>query len=157
MPTPANKTQLINAIADLPDQVARFVAKLTPEQLTAHPIPGEWSIAQNVHHLCDSHMNSYVRCKLILTEQNPPLKPYDQDAWAELSDSTSSDLGSSLILLRGLHNRWVEFWLNLPESAWERTGIHPEHGQVNLAQILQSYVQHGLGHIEQMQRNVDAM
>ncbi|MCB9137864.1 MAG: DinB family protein [Caldilineaceae bacterium] len=86
----------IEAIEALPGQVAALTAGLTAEQLTTPYDKGEWTIAQNVHHLCDSHMNSYIRCKLIATEERPPLKPYDQDVWARFPDAEGADLAASL-------------------------------------------------------------
>src|SRR6185503_17487636 len=92
MLTMAQRQGLIDAIRHLPTQLADLVARLTPEQLTTPYLPGEWTVAQNVHHLVDSHMNSYIRCKLMATEDHPPLKPYDQDAWAALPDATSAGI-----------------------------------------------------------------
>jgi hypothetical protein len=87
MLTQSQRTELIAKIANLPEQVAALVRDLSAEQLTTHYLPNEWSVAQNVHHLADSHMNSFIRLKLILTENKPPLKPYDQDAWAVRADA----------------------------------------------------------------------
>ncbi|MBE2221412.1 MAG: DinB family protein [Anaerolineae bacterium] len=141
---------MIEKIRRLPEQVAELVSGLSDEQMTTHFIEGEWTVAQNVHHLCDSHMNSYIRCKLMLTEDNPPLKPYDQDMWAALPDASGVDVGASLKLLAGLHNRWVTFWQTLPDAAWSRTGFHPESGKVTLADQLRLYAAHGEGHLRQM-------
>ena len=145
-----DRKALIEKIQRLPEQVAALVAGLSDEQMTTHFIEGEWTVAQNVHHLCDSHMNSYIRCKLMLTEDNPPLKPYDQDVWAALADASGADVVASLGLLAGLHTRWTTFWQNLPEDAWSRTGVHPESGLVTLADQLRLYAEHGEGHLRQM-------
>jgi hypothetical protein len=147
---------LIEKIRGLPAQVEALVAHLTEEQLTAHYLAGEWSVAQNVHHLADSHMNSYIRCKLMATEDNPPLKPYDQDRWATFADAQGADVAVSLALLKSLHARWVVFWEHLPEEAWERAGFHPENGTVTLADQLQYYAAHGEGHIDQITRTLAA-
>ena len=147
---------LIEHIRQLPAQVAALVEPLTPKQLTAVTIPGEWSVAQNVHHLADSHMNSYIRCKLIATEENPTLKPYDQDLWAALPDSSTAEVATSLTLLRSLHSRWADFFAALPEQAWARTGFHPENGSVTLDSQLRTYVNHGHGHLDQIQRTIAA-
>ena len=152
MTRPQKRLKQIDAIAMLPKQVRTLVADLTPEQLTTPYDTGEWTIAQNVHHLCDSHMNSYVRCKLIATEDRPRLKPYDQDAWARFPDADQADLTASLALLDSLHARWVLFWQALPDHAWRRTGVHPEAGEVNLDDQLAAYAQHGQDHLDQMQR-----
>jgi hypothetical protein len=146
----------IATIAALPARLEALVAGLSAEELTTHYLAGEWTVAQNVHHLVDSHANSYVRCKLILTEERPPLKPYDQDAWAALPDGSAADIADSLAILRGLHARWVRFWEALPETAWERAGDHPENGPMSLARILQVYAEHGEGHLDQIRRTLAA-
>lgn len=152
MTTMDHRTDYINSIGMLPEQVRRLVDGLTDEQLTTAYDSGEWTIAQNVHHLCDSHMNSYIRCKLIATEDRPPLKPYDQDEWACFPDADRADLAASLALLSSLHERWVLFWETLPEDAWSRTGVHPQAGEVSLDDQLVAYAQHGRDHLDQMQR-----
>jgi hypothetical protein len=146
----------IAAIAGLPAKLEALVAGLSAEELTTPYLAGEWTVAQNVHHLVDSHANSYIRCKLILTEERPPLKPYDQDAWAALPDGSAAELGDSLAILRGLHARWARFWEQLPEAAWERSGDHPENGPMSLARILQVYAEHGEGHLDQIRRTLAA-
>lgn len=150
------RQQLIGKIRQLPAQVEALVSGLTPAQLTTHFLSNEWTVAQNVHHLADSHMNSYIRCKLIATEEHPTLKPYDQDAWALFTDSQQADLTDSLALLKHLHARWVSFWSALPEAAWLRTGFHPQGGTVTLDDQLRLYAAHGEGHLEQMTRTLAA-
>lgn len=151
-----DRTPLIDKIRCLPQQIAELVAALTDDELTARPLAGEWSVAQNVHHLADSHMNSYIRCKLIATEEHPTLKPYDQDLWAAMADASGPDVMISLQLLSALHARWVVFWESLPESAWSRTGFHPESGDVSLDDQLRLYAAHGEAHIDQITRTLAA-
>ncbi|MBA3534678.1 MAG: putative metal-dependent hydrolase [Ardenticatenales bacterium] len=150
------KQRWIEKLRQLPHQLEALVTPLSKEQLTTAYLAGEWTVAQNVHHLADSHMNSYIRCKLIVTEENPLLKPYDQDAWAALPDAQSGDLSTSLALLKSLHARWVDFWAQLPPDAWERTATHPEQGTVSLIVQLEIYAAHGEGHLAQIQRTLAA-
>jgi hypothetical protein len=154
--TPNERQLLIGKIRSLPNQVTALVQGLSEYQLTAHPLRGEWSVAQNVHHLADSHMNSYIRCKLIATEARPPLKPYNQDAWALFADAASPDIAESLALLRALHNRWASFWEHLPVDAWQRSGLHPESGELTLETMLRSYAAHGEAHLDQIRRTLTA-
>ena len=100
----------IITLRGFPQRLASVIANLDDACMTAHPLAGEWSIAQNVHHLADSHMNAYIRCRLIASEVNPPLKPYDQDAWAGFADSQTADVSTSLMILQGLHQRWADFF-----------------------------------------------
>jgi uncharacterized damage-inducible protein DinB len=151
-----NRATFIEAIRSLPDQLQALVADLSAEELTTHYLANEWTVAQNVHHLFDSHANSYIRCKLIATEEQPPLKPYDQDAWASFPDAQDADISVSLALLRNLHARWVRFWESLPEETWTRSGHHPENGEMTLAHIVQVYAEHGQAHLDQITRTLAA-
>jgi hypothetical protein len=146
----------IARIAALPDQIELLMRGLTPQQLVAHYLTTEWSVAQNVHHLFDSHANCYIRCKLIVTEHEPPLKAYDQDGWAMLADGSEADIANSLVLLRALHNRWVRFWRNLRAEDFARTGLHSQYGPMSLDQIVRSYAEHGEAHIDQIRRTLAA-
>lgn len=140
----------IAAIRALPAQLQHTIAGLTPAQLVARPHADEWSIAQNVHHLADSHMTAYIRCKLIATEDRPPLKAYDQDAWASLPDASHADISTSLALLVALHVRWADFFATLAPNDWQRVGIHSANGAVSLEQQLLGYAAHGQEHLAQI-------
>lgn len=152
----AERRRLIDKIRALPDQLEAVVSGLSEQQLTTPFVPGEWTVAQNVHHLADSHMNSFIRLKLLLTEDRPTIKPYDQDRWANVADADHKDVGDSLMLLRGLHSRWVCLFESLDESQWSRTAIHPEVGEITAEWLLTTYADHGEAHIDQIQRTLAA-
>ncbi len=155
MLTLVERQDCIARLRRLPDQIAALVQPLTPAQMTAVTIPGEWTVAQNVHHLADSHMNAYIRVRLMLTEDRPPLKPYDQDEWAKLPDASAADVSDSLALLRGLHARWCALFENLADNQWSRVGVRPDK-EVTVEHILKSYAKHGEDHIDQIQRTLAA-
>ena len=140
----------IDMIRTLPAKLETAINGLTDKQLDTPYREGGWTVRQVVHHLADSHLNAYVRLKLILTEDNPNLKPYDQDAWAALSDSTDMPVGVSMEILRGLHDRWTTVLDRLPEDAWRRGGFHPENGNVTLENLLNTYSVHGETHVGQI-------
>lgn len=154
MSTYANHIQTLRSF---PDTLESLVAGLTPEELTTPYNAPEWTIAQNVHHLADSHMNSFIRLKLILTEENPPLKAYRQADWANLPDANHADIGMSLSLLRGLHARWVQIFESLTEAQWARTGIHTEAGAMTVAMLVETYANHCRAHLRQIQEVLDKM
>src|SRR5579872_4404773 len=97
----------IDAIAQMPERLNAAIAGLSPEQLDTPYRPGGWTVRQVIHHLPDSHMNSYVRFKLALTEEEPTIKTYAEDLWAQLADTASTPVETSLALLDSLHQRWV--------------------------------------------------
>ncbi len=156
MLTQPQRNEMIARIARLPAALEALVCTLSTEQLSTHYLPNAWSAAQNVHHLADSHMNSFIRLKLILTEDHPTLKPYDQDAWAVRADADNVAIQSSLGLLQGLHRRWVTLFESLQEAEWSRTGLHPDNGEVSVEDLLRGYADHGEGHIDQITRTLAA-
>lgn len=156
MLTPEQRRELIDKIRVLPEQLATGVRGLSDAQLTTHFLAHEWTVAQNVHHLGDSHMNSFIRLKLILSEDHPTLRPYDQDEWAKTAEANSPDVEISLRLLAGLHARWVMLFEGLDDAQWARTGFHPENGDVSAEDLLQIYAAHGEGHLGQIARTLAA-
>ncbi len=156
MTSQAERRGLIDKIKRLPAQLELLVGGLSYAQLHTHYLPDEWTVAQNVHHLADSHMNCFIRIKLIVTEDNPTLRPYDQDAWAVTADYVHTPIVESLTLLRGLHSRWAILFEKLTPEQWSRTGFHPDNGVVTLDGLLQSYAAHGEGHLDQINRTLAA-
>jgi len=117
----------------LPEKLERELEGVKDLSLTYRP--DGWSIQQIVHHYADSHINGFLRFKWILTEDQPTIKPYQQDNWAASEDSIEAPISASLKLLTGLHKRWTILLRSLSEEDFQRVGIHPEHG--NPRSILQ--------------------
>ena len=153
--TPQERITKIDRLRRFPDELEQLVKGLTERQLYTAFIPDEWSVAQNVHHLPDSHMNAYVRTRLILTEDKPMLKGYAQAEWAKLADY-KLPIEPSLLLLRNLHVRWCALLSSLTEPDFARIGNHSEIGEVNIDDILTTYENHCDAHIEQITRTLAA-
>lgn len=156
MLTPEERQPYLEIIRTFPQTLESLVSGLSEDQLTSPFLDGEWSIAQNVHHTADSHLNSYIRLKLMLTEENPTLKPYDEAAWAKFPDATPPDFDLTFQLLRGLHGRWVTVLENLTDEQWQRPGYHPENGPLIIEDLLTGYAAHCQAHLEQIRRTLAA-
>jgi hypothetical protein len=154
--TPAERQQLIDTIRTFPTALEAAVEGLTDEQIKARTLEGEWTVREIVHHVADSHMNAFIRVKLILTEEHPPLKPYQQEIWAQLADVTETPLEASFAILRGVHARWAAIFEHVADNQWSLTGFHPENGDMSIEDLLKYYAWHGDNHIEQIQRTVAA-
>jgi hypothetical protein len=122
------------------------VKGLSDEQLDTPYRPDGWTVRQVVHHVADSHVNSYCRFKLALTEDNPSIKGYDENLWAQLTDGRGGPVEVSLRLLECLHSRWVALLRSLGEAEWKRTFHHSELGPVRLDQNAGLYAWHGRHH-----------
>lgn len=144
--TPQKRAAWIADIRDLPGHARAAVAGLADAQLDTPYRDGGWTPRQVIHHLADSHMNSFVRFKLALTEEGPTIKPYAEKLWAELPDSTLG-VSCSLELLEGLHARWTALLSALRPEQFERTFVHPEGGVQKLDRALQVYAWHCRHHV----------
>jgi uncharacterized damage-inducible protein DinB len=145
---PGVKRIHLQAIKDCPSLLEHAVSNLDADALNTSYRPGGWTIKQVIHHVADSHMNAYIRFKLALTENNPTIKPYDEAAWAELSDTQNLPINMSLTLLHALHLRWVELMNNMDEKDWQKTIHHPEHKRdISLWNLLKTYAWHGKHHV----------
>jgi hypothetical protein len=145
--TDALRAKWLDEIAETPARLQAAVRGLGPEQLDAPYRPGGWTVRQVVHHVPDSHMNSYVRFRLALTEAEPTIKPYHEERWAELADAKAAPIEPSLSLLEALHERWVTLLRSLSSEDFERTFRHPELGVVSLNKNVALYAWHGRHHV----------
>lgn len=141
------KRAFLNDIAQTPANLRAAVKGLSDSQLDTPYRPDGWTVRQVVHHLPDSHLNSYVRFKLALTEDEPTIKPYAEDRWAELADTKATPVDVSLTLLDSLHDRWVRLLRSLTPEQWKRSFRHPEMGQMTLEKTLALYAWHGRHHV----------
>jgi DinB superfamily len=142
-------TPAAEALRDLAEAPARFreaVRGLDDAQLDTPYRSGGWTVRQVIHHVPDSHMNGYCRCRLALTEDTPAVKSYDERAWAELTDARTLPVEVSFGLLDGLHRRWAEMFRNLKPEEWKRAFRHSERGLVTLEQALSLYGWHSRHH-----------
>ncbi len=152
----AEREQYITWIRELPMRLRALVEGLDEEQLTTHFLEGEWNVAQNVHHLADTHMNTFLRIKLTLTQDKPVATSFDQDLWAVTAEANGLPVESSLALLDGLQARWAMLSESLTDEQLARTFVSPSYGEVPVSDILKLYSRHGLNHLDQITKTLAA-
>ena len=146
---PDRRAEFIAVIESAPRDLRKAVTGLTESQLDTRY--RNWSIRQIVHHLADSHANSYLRFKWTLTEEQPTIKPYDEGRWAALNDSLLGNIQAALALMDGLHLKWVQLLRSMTDEQFSRTFFHPETKQVvGLNSILSYYAWHCRHHTAQI-------
>jgi uncharacterized damage-inducible protein DinB len=146
----SQRDEFISIISKAPAELATAVQGLNSDQTNTPYRPGGWTVRQVVHHLPDSHMNSYIRFRLALTEDVPTIKPYDEAQWAELTDAKTAPIEYSIALLENLHLRWVLLLESLKSEDWKRAFRHPELGLMRLDQNLALYAWHSRHHVAQI-------
>lgn len=145
--TADERTAMIEAIVETPRLLRDAIAGLSTAQLEMPYRDGGWTLRQVVHHLPDSHLNSYTRFKLALTEDEPTIRPFDEARWAELSDSRDTPIETSLTMLESLHDRWVRLLRSMSDADFRRKLVHPESGTMTLDSMLSLYAWHGRHHV----------
>ena len=151
--SPALKETWLNDIKFLPPAIENAILNLDEAQIHTPYREGGWTVQQLVHHVADSHINAYCRFKLCITEDNPVICAYEEKRWAELDDVRNLPVNISITLLYALHTRWHETLRNLPDSAWDRTVVHPGLGkQISLWYLLGNYSWHGKHHVAHILR-----
>jgi uncharacterized damage-inducible protein DinB len=146
-PTPETRARHIGEIAALPPRLRQAVTGLNQEQLNTPYREGGWTVRELVHHVPDSHMNAYIRCKLALTEDVPTIKPYDQSAWANLPDTALTPVEVSLSLPEAIHARWVTLLRSLKAEDFKRQFHHPETGMQTVESTVAFYDWHSNHHL----------
>ena len=144
--TETKRQQWLRQMATLPESLGAALSGLDDEQLGTPYREGGWTPRQVVHHLADAHMNGFVRFKLALTEDLPPIKTYEEDLWAETVDGRHAPVEVSLRLLDALHQRWMVLLESLSEAQFSRAFSHPQRGVMTIDKAIQLYAWHGRHH-----------
>ena len=145
--TPETRRRAIAAINGTPAALRAAVRGLTASQINSPYREGGWTVRQVVHHVPESHMNAFTRFKLALTEDNPTIRPYEEDRWARVGDVARAPIETSLALLDALHERWAILLDVMSDADFRRPLVHPESGAMTLDRMLQLYAWHGPHHV----------
>lgn len=139
------RQQLTHIIAELPEKINSATKSLSDAQLDTPYRPGGWTVRQTVHHIADSHLNSFIRFKLALTEDVPTIRPYFEDRWAELADSRMP-IDVSIKIIEGIHARWTNLLESMSEKDFNKQLNHPDSGVWTLEKMLALYGWHSRHH-----------
>ena len=139
----------ISTIENHPKKLSKLVQELDDNQLDTQYRPKGWTIRQVIHHLSDSHHNSYTRFKWTLTENKPTIKVYFEERWAELFDGKTAPISLSINNLTALHAKWVYLLKGLSNKDLDKTFIHPDgNEEVSLKENIGIYAWHCEHHYE---------
>nr|WP_274648853.1 bacillithiol transferase BstA [Paenibacillus humicola] len=137
----------IASLEEAPGRLREAVAGLSDSELDTPYRPEGWTVRQVVHHLADADLNGYIRTKQALTEKEPVIAPFDEEAWSELTDARTAPVALSLILHDQLHRRWTMLLRATPAADFARAYRHPANGLWTLDSALSFFAWHNLHHI----------
>jgi len=139
---------LMLEISLFPSKLSDTIKKLNPTQLNTPYRLGGWTPKQVVAHLADSHMNAHIRFLMALTENNPIIKPYQEQLVAALPFVDQMPVSVSFDVVSAVHTRWFFLLQSMQSSDFDKTYMHPQYNRnYSLRQALASYVWHGQHHL----------
>ncbi|MBV8845327.1 MAG: DinB family protein [Bryobacterales bacterium] len=120
-------------------------------ELDFKPAPDKWSVRQVVCHLADTEAVYVMRIRQVLAEDNPVLKSFNGDAWAERLDYNRRKISHALETFRRLRTDNFDLLKEMPEEAFLRPCTHAEAGPWTLQTLIQNCSEHLEDHVKQIQ------
>ena len=142
----------LTVAAATPAKIVSLIRGLTPRQLAKRPAPGKWSIQEIISHLADTEMVMGCRARWIAFEEHPTLVPFDQEKWATGWAREKEPLAETLERFRIMRRSQLRLFRRASKADLQRTGFHPERGEVTLQVQLETLAGHDLNHLGQIQR-----
>ena len=146
----AVNVDIIERVRTLPDRVAAEIEGLSEEALRRRPAEGDWSLKEVCGHLRDDSEVWRRRLNLMITETDPVLPSYDQEALVREGQYQDADIGTVLADFKRLRLEMVELLSGLEPEGWKRTGQHPNWGRVRVRQGIAMMIRHTEEHLEQV-------
>ena len=151
------RQELIAQYAAGYDEVRQSLEGFPAERLGEHPLPGKWSAREIVQHLADSEMNSAIRLRKLLTEDDPQIQGYDQESYAVSLRYNERPVEPALDALRGARATTGQLLDAMSDADWSRAGTHSESGRYTAEDWLRIYADHAHNHAAQIRRLREAM
>ncbi|RUL53564.1 YfiT family bacillithiol transferase [Lysinibacillus antri] len=148
-PTYITREQLngwITDISNYPDQLMKVVGNIKEDDLNRTYREGAWTIKQLVHHIADAQLNYYMRIKLALTENNPTIKPFEENEWAQLPD-TELPIAASLKMIAGMNERLAYLLQSITDDQFKTIFTHPIVGIQTIQETIAFCVWHTNHHL----------
>ena len=150
---PASASDMQPAISLLektPRLLETMLGDLSGELLHWKPAADRWSISEVLAHLAALEQVYAERTLRMIAEDCPALVKYDQLGAASRGEYSRGSAGENLGQFTRTRRSTLALLVGLPPSAGARTGLHSELGSVTLAQMLNEWANHDLGHLRQV-------
>ncbi len=142
----------LDALRSTVSDLVALTSNRAPRELTHAPQRGQWSAAEVAAHLADAEMVYSVRIRMMLTDDNPSLTGYDEQAWAARLSMCDLNVAGSVERFRVLRDANLRLYESLESAEWARTGVHEERGLVTVSGIVESLIGHDRTHLDQIRK-----
>jgi hypothetical protein len=138
-------------------ELISLAKSISAEDMKKFPIPGEWSAAYVLHHMCDGEMHFATRYITNLAEVTPNIVPFNEDVYSDRLQYEKRDPFASMAAIEGIQVAMANIFGVIPESDWSRTSMHPESGLMTLTDLFKMDTRHSKSHAGQLQQIIDAL
>lgn len=148
---PAPDTQRsVSLLEKTPFLFETLLRDLTVDLLLWKPVPDRWSISEVLAHLVEIEDLYSNRVRRMLAEDAPRFLRYAQPAADRPNAGSRGSTAEILARFTTLRRDSLTVLKSMPAGAGARTGHHCELGPITLAQMLNEWASHDLGHLRQM-------
>ena len=142
----------LTILRETPSRCTALLSTMTETEIREPESEGKWSVADVIHHLCDSEIVLSNRMRRILAESMPTLAGYDQNLWADKLRYSTRPVGSALALFAASRTVNLEIIDGLSDEELAREGQHSERGNESVSLMIQLYAGHDVVHQYQIER-----
>ncbi|MEP7288269.1 MAG: DinB family protein [Chloroflexota bacterium] len=150
-----NRQQQLDLYGNAYTLLTQALAGFPKEMWSFRPTPDRWTIHEIVVHIADSEANGYIRLRKLIAEPGTQVAAYDEPKWASALHYSDQNPEDALALFKLLRQTSYQLVQSLPESTWAHTVEHSEAGTITLDDWLDTYADHIMAHIRQMQENYE--
>ena len=150
-----NGLPCLDLLEATPTILRGLMAELSAEDVRWKPAPGRFSVGEVLSHLSHAEGHCYrARLDRFLNEENPEFE--SDDAQHHLELYRNMDPEDAFDHFEEQRETNIEALRDLPPGAGERKAVHRKVGPITMAEMLNEWALHDLGHIRQIAELVRA-
>lgn len=148
-----NINKSIEILEQTPKTLTSLLENLSDDWIYSNEGAKTWSPFDVIGHLIHGEKTDWTqRLQKVLSDDDSHFEPFDR--FAQFENSKGKSIHQLLNEFQELRIRNLDYFrsLHIADADLNKTGIHPDFGEVTMRQLLATWVAHDLGHIAQISR-----
>jgi len=117
--------------------------------------PKDWSIRQVIHHICEAELHAFLRIRSAIAEPGLIISPFNQEKWEKSLNYNEQDIALSIDAVKFAHLTNGKLLRSITLEQWNNTISHLTFGNMTVTDIVSSFSDHLLHHLEQINKRLD--
>jgi hypothetical protein len=153
------KLDLIAAFESGYSRVQELIFDLGDEDLKFVPrIQDAWSINDFLLHFLDAEISVAFRIRTAIAEPGKAVPLWEEEAWHDALHYDDEDGTACLALAKGIRGYVAAGLRSIVDADWTKFSImHPAKGRMELAAVIETYIQHIAFHLPLIRRNIQEL